>query len=240
MVMSAPELEEVIARNVSAGSSMPARAAYSSLTSIIRAFAKSYWRLDVIHPERFPETGAFILAPNHRSNIDFMLPALATRRRVRWMAKDSIFYSGPIDRSLRGLGAFPVDRDSTDRIALRTARDVVADGQPIVMFPEGRRKEGPTVLDMFDGPAYVSCRQRVPILPIGMGGSERAMPIGSKMIRRADVVLVVGELIYPEVPLDGRVPRSAVTEMTTRLGVALQDLYDEARLISEQRTARRA
>ncbi len=237
--MSVPDLDELISSNVAAGSSLGARAAYRSMASTGRALARLYWHLEVIHPERFPQSGAFILAPNHRSNIDFMLPALATTRRVRWMAKNSIFYDGPIDRSLRALGAFPVDRDSTDRIALRTARGVVADGQPIVMFPEGRRKEGPTILDMFDGPAYVSCRERVPILPMGIGGSERAMPIGSKMVRPADIVIVVGELIYPDVALEGRVPRSAVSELTARLGEAVQVLYDRARSISEERTATR-
>jgi 1-acyl-sn-glycerol-3-phosphate acyltransferase len=97
------------------------------------------------------------------------------------------------------------------------------------MFPEGRRREGPVVEDLFDGPAYVACRERVPIVPIGIGGSDRAMPIGSKMVLPRKIVVVVGEPIYPEVPLEGRVPRSEVTAFTAQLQERLQALYDDAK-----------
>ena len=83
--------------------------------------------------------------------------------------------------------------------------------------------------DLFRGPAFVASRERVPIVPMGIGGSDRAMPIGKKMIRPAKVVLVVGEPIYPDVPLTGRVPRAAVDELTERLRVELQRLYDDAK-----------
>ncbi len=55
------------------------------------------------------------------------------------------------------------------------------------------------------------------------------MPIGAKMIRPAKVRVVIGEPIYPDVALEGRVPRRKVNELTDQLRVALQELYDEVR-----------
>ena len=68
----------------------------------------------------------------------------------------------------------------------------------------------------------------VPIVPVGIGGSEGVMPKGSRMIRPRKCVVVVGAPVT--VPRDetGRVPRSAVREITERLSAELQRLYDDA------------
>ena len=210
------------------GSGLGARITYRSIAFILRVFSTVFWRLEVRHGERFPDTGAFVIAPVHRSNIDFFLPALATRRKIRWMAKDSIFVGGLASAGLWMIGAFPVNRDGIDRTTMRNTLALLADGQPVVMFPEGRRKEGPRIQDPFDGPAFVACRERAPIVPVGIAGSDRAMPIGARMVRPAKITLVIGEPIYPDVPLDGRVPRSKVNELTAELVDRLQGVYDEA------------
>ena len=55
-------------------------------------------------------------------------------------------------------------------------------GEPLVLFPEGERKSGPIVQPLFDGATYVAVKAGVPIVPVGIGGSERAMPKGAKFI----------------------------------------------------------
>lgn len=137
--------------------------AYRLLWVVARALTGAYWRLEVIGTERVPRTGAFVVAPVHRSNLDFLLAGLAMKRPVRYMAKSSIFLGGVIDRFLNTMGAFPVVRDTADFSAIRTCEELLAAGEPVVVFPEGRRKSGDEVLDLFDGPAFVAARQRVPI-----------------------------------------------------------------------------
>ena len=83
---------------------------------------------------------------------------------------------------------------------------------------------------LFDGPAWVACRNRVPIVPIGIGGSDGAMPIGAKLIRPARVRVVIGEPIYPDVAPTGHVPRRLVSELTEALHGEVQRLYDERSL----------
>jgi 1-acyl-sn-glycerol-3-phosphate acyltransferase len=128
------------------------------------------------------------------------------------------------------LGAFPVTRGSADREALRRCVLVLESGEPLVLFPEGTRQAGPRVMPLFDGAAYVAVKAGVPIVPVGIGGSEGVMPKGSRMIRPRKCVVVVGEPLTVPRDEEGRVPRSAVRGITERLSEELQRLYDDAQL----------
>ena len=205
---------------------------YRAVRAIVAAFCRVFWRLEVHGAEHIPATGAFVIAPVHRSNIDFAVVAAMTRRRLRYMAKDSLWKVEPLGRIWDVLGAFPVARGSAAaRPAINAAVAVLAEGDPVVMFPEGARQSGPEVLPLFDGPALVASRAGVPVLPVGIGGSEQAMPKGSKLLRPVKIHVVIGPLIpAPAAADDGaRVPRRAVQELTARLSAELQPLFDEAR-----------
>ena len=78
----------------------------------------------------------------------------------------------------------------------------------------------------------------VPIIPVGIGGSEGVMPKGSKMIRPRKCVVVVGEPITAERDSEGRIPRSAVRDVTDRLSGELQRLFDEAQQLAGTPNAR--
>jgi 1-acyl-sn-glycerol-3-phosphate acyltransferase len=98
-----------------------------------------------------------------------------------------------------------------------------------VLFPEGTRRSGPVVDEVFDGAAYVALRTGAPIVPVGIGGSERAMPKGAKFIRPVKLRMVVGEPLHPPATEGGaRAPRRAVRELTGELKGRLQALFDEA------------
>jgi 1-acyl-sn-glycerol-3-phosphate acyltransferase len=205
-----------------------ARAIYSFIRSSIHGAAMVLGRLEVHGREHVP-AGAFVVAPVHRSNIDFALASLVTNRRLRYMTKDSIWKSKPLGRFVSFMGGFPVSRGAADREALRTCIEVIEAGEPLVMFPEGTRRSGPVVEELFDGPAYVAAKTQVPILPIGIGGSEAMMPKGSKLIRPSKLVIVVGEPLVPPAPSEGgRVSRRAVKQLTDQLRADLQKLFDDA------------
>jgi 1-acyl-sn-glycerol-3-phosphate acyltransferase len=147
---------------------------------------------------------------------------------MRYMAKDSLWKYG-LGRIWEALGAFPVHRGSADREALRRCIEVVESGEPLVLFPEGTRQFGPELQPLFDGAAYVAARTGVPVIPVGIGGSEKAMPKGSKMLRPAKVHVIIGKPIEPPIAEDGgRVARRGVRETTATLKTEIQALFDEA------------
>jgi 1-acyl-sn-glycerol-3-phosphate acyltransferase len=202
---------------------------YGVVRGLVFLVAKLLGRITVVGREKVPAEGAFVLAPVHRSNVDFALTCVITRRPMRYMGKDSIWKSKPLGRFVSMLGAFPVHRGSADRDALKASSEIVEGGSPLVLFPEGTRMSGPVVEELFDGAAYVAARAGVPIVPLGIGGSERMMPKGAKLPRFQKLVLVVGDPIpAPERTEGGRVPRSAVAKVTERLHDELQVLFDDA------------
>jgi 1-acyl-sn-glycerol-3-phosphate acyltransferase len=205
------------------------RISYAIVRGLILVVAKLLGRVTVIGADKVPADGAYVLAPVHRSNVDFALSSLVTKRPMRFMGKDNIWKSKPLGRFVSMLGAFPVHRGTPDRDALKACTDIVNGGSPLVMFPEGTRQSGPDVQELFDGTAYVAAKTGVPIIPVGIGGSEAMMPKGAKLLHPSKLVLVVGDPIPPPEPTEqGRMPRSAVSGLTARLHADLQDLFDDA------------
>lgn len=196
---------------------------------VVRVWGRLWFRLEVVDRSWVPGSGPFVVTPVHRSNIDFLLVAALGHTRMRYIGKDSLWRWSPLGWFISTLGAFPVRRGSADREALRTCMQVIENGEPLVMFPEGTRREGDIVDEVFDGPAYVAARTGVPLVPVGIGGSADAMPKGAKWIRPRKIVLVVGEpLEPPKGDGSGRVPRRVVRQLTEQLKADIQSLYDEA------------
>lgn len=204
--------------------------AYHFVRGTLLLFARVVWRFEVRGLEHVPKTGSFILAPVHRSNADFALVLAVTRRRMRFMGKAGIWKYKALWPVFDALGGFPVSRRSADRAALRTCIDVVNTGEPLVLFPEGTRQSGPTVDHLFDGVAYVASKTGVPILPVGIGGSERALAKGKKLPRPTKVTVFVGPVMNVETTSEGKVPRRAVKETTEALKAEIQRLFDEAQV----------
>ena len=210
------------------------RAAYYVIRGLIHGACLVWFRLEVRGKEHLPRSGAYIVSPIHRSNLDTPVVSAITTRTLRYMGKESLWKSRPLGWFLIAMGGFPVQCGTADREALKAALACVERGEPLVMFPEGTRQEGPIVEHVFDGVAYVALRCGVPIVPVGIGGSDMGMPKGAKMIKRAKVHLVVGEAIDVKAPEAGeRVPRRAVRELTEHLTTELQRLYDEAKVRRE-------
>lgn len=204
------------------------RVLYRIVRDLLVGFCRLFWRLEVHGREHVPD-GPFILSGVHRSNIDSPLVAAVTRRRLRYMGKHTMWKYRLPGRFFTALGGFGVNRATADREALRTCIAVLDGGEPLVMFPEGQRRTGPVVEDLYEGPAYVASRTGVPILPVGIGGSEAAMAPGAKGIRPAKVVLVIGAPIPAPVGVEGKRPgRRAVHDTTAALRERLQELFDDA------------
>jgi 1-acyl-sn-glycerol-3-phosphate acyltransferase len=203
---------------------------YRAERTLFASILRGWFRPRVTGREHVPASGPVILAPVHRSFADFGFTAVCTPRKLFFMAKDELWSNKWLGRLLLSLGVFPVHRESADREALQRAEDVLRRGQVLVMFPEGTRREGAAVEDLMEGAAFLSARTGAPIVPIGIGGSDVAMPKGRTIPAPRTIHVVVGPAIPPPPRTGGgRVSRSAVRAGNAELAARLQDVYDEAR-----------
>jgi 1-acyl-sn-glycerol-3-phosphate acyltransferase len=206
---------------------------YRTVWSIVWPPGWLLWHPTLVGTENLPQTTPYIISPVHRSNVDTFLTARITNRRIRFMAKEGVFSINWIARVFSSLGSFPVRRGTPDRVALQICERALAAGEPVVLFPEGTRCSGPIVQELQRGPAFVALRANVPIVPLGIGGSERSMPVGSSWVRPSKVALVVGKPIWPPPAAgSGRVPKRAIDELTEKLHSELQVVFDEAQRLA--------
>jgi len=208
--------------------------AYCIIRFLIWLVAKLFWRISFERLDNVPTTGPFVLAPVHRSFIDFGLVSGVTRRPMGYMGKESLWRSKAFGAFITMLGAYPVNRGAPDRESLRRTLALLERGEPLVLFPEGTRRAGPVIEHLHEGASFVASRAGVPLVPVGIGGSERALPKGKGLPRPVKIHVVVGPPILPALVAEGaRHPsRRAVKELTVHLQGVLQDLFDRA-----QRTA---
>ena len=74
-------MAERVTATAGRGRSRAALAAYWGLRAIGVPLVRLYFRFEVVHRDRIPPSGSYVICPVHRSNLDFMLPALAYYRR---------------------------------------------------------------------------------------------------------------------------------------------------------------
>ncbi len=170
-----------------------------AVRSIVLRCVRAYWGITVDGRQNLEMPGACILAPVHRSFVDFLVVAAVARNgtKIKFMAKDTLWKWKLFGRLLFALGSFPVHREGSDREALRRAAEVLEKGEVLVLFPEGTRRSGSQVEDIHDGAAFLALRCAVPIVPIGIAGSQRALPKGSWLPRPVRIHVVIGERIMP-------------------------------------------
>lgn len=200
---------------------------YRVVAGLISGLSTLLFRPTVSGAENIPLEGPVLIAPIHRSNVDFAFTLFISPRKVFFMAKESVFRVPLLGPLLLHLGAFPVKRGSADRESTTLAEEVLRQGHALVLFPEGTRKEGRAVAPLHDGAMFVAARTGAVIVPVGIGGSDRAMPKGARLPRPAKIRIVVGRPVSPPVS-DGRVSRSAITAKSEELREALERVYLES------------
>ena len=140
------------------------------------------FRLRAYGRENVPAAG-IVLASNHVSNFDpwpLGMP-LWPQRQLRFMAKVELFRS-PLWPILKGAGAFKVHRGEGDEEAVRTAVQLAAGGEVVVIFPEGTRREKGVVKKFHarphTGAARVALAAGVPLVPAAIAGTDRLIRLG--------------------------------------------------------------
>ena len=204
---------------------------YRIVRSIVMSVCRPVFRVSIVGAEHVPAEGACIVAPTHRSLSDVPFTSFITPRVIRFLAKQELLDNPVGGWFFARMGAVPVERGTADRGALRALETALRGGDPVAVFPEGTRSEGPELAPLFDGAAYLALKLGVPIVPVGVGGTDRILPKGSRLPRVHKVAVVVGEPLHP-LALDGGSRRRAAAKLTDELRDELQRCFDEAQRLA--------
>ncbi len=177
-----------------------------------------------------PKSGPLIVVANHISNADpplvagWLTPLLG--RQMHILAKQALFV-GPLGWILKKLGATPVKSGGSDIEAYRVARAVLERGDVLCVFPEGTRSASGVLQEPKPGVAMLATRSGVPILPVGVTGSDYFLGRGKRLPRlRAPVHLRVGKTFT--LALDPDLPhREAMHRASDELMRHIAALVDE-------------
>jgi 1-acyl-sn-glycerol-3-phosphate acyltransferase len=111
---------------------------YDVVAGLLRP--STWWgRVRVEGLEAVPTEGPLLVVPNHDSQWDPIVVGLAikARRRLRFLARASLFRIPGVGPVLRGIGQIPIERSAGDARAMGWAVDALRDGEAICIFPEG-------------------------------------------------------------------------------------------------------
>lgn len=242
----APEDSAHSAAEQTAGdASAPRRAGltYALGRAVIGPLARLIYRPRVEGRGNVPRTGPVIFASNHLSFIDSVAIPVAAPRPVHFLAKSSYFEGAGAGGALRrtffeAIGAIPVKRGAGQAAldALDQQRLLLEDGLAVALYPEGTRSTDGRLYKGRTGVAFLALQTGAPVVPVGLIGTDKVMPVGAKMPSlRERVIVRFGT------PLDlsthgpassGRARRQATDEIMAAIhalsGQELAGTYNEA------------
>jgi 1-acyl-sn-glycerol-3-phosphate acyltransferase len=181
------------------GAEAPSWAFAWVLRATVGRFLLALYRVRFVGEQRVPETGA-VLAGNHVSYLDPVLLWCGSPRPTHFMAKVELWDSSALGWALDRFWAFPVDRAGADRASITTATALLKAGDLVGMFPEGTRKRDDSgeLGEAHGGVAFVAIRAGVPVVPVGIVGTEKAWPAGKRLPRIVSVTIRYGEPVHPD------------------------------------------
>ena len=162
-------------------------------------------RIEIEGEENLPETGPYVLAPNHYTEIDPLIVAVAVwrlGRAPRFMAKDSLFRVPVLGAILRRTGMIPVARASSSASARQTlsaAEQLVEHGRGVIVYPEGTLTRDPGLWPMRGktGAVRVALEGGIPVIPMAHWGVQDVMARYGRSVSlwppRKRVRIVIGE-----------------------------------------------
>ncbi|MCM8805077.1 MAG: 1-acyl-sn-glycerol-3-phosphate acyltransferase [Candidatus Omnitrophica bacterium] len=156
-----------------------------------------FFLIEIKGRKNIPKKGGFIIASNHLSYLDPPLIGFACSRKLYYFAKSSLFKIKVLSNLIKILGAIPIERESSP-LSLRKGLDILKKGEGLVIFPEGTRSKNGEIKEGKFGIGFLVVKSKVPVIPVKLIGTNKALPPDKKFIRLKKIKVIIGEPLYIE------------------------------------------
>jgi 1-acyl-sn-glycerol-3-phosphate acyltransferase len=178
---------------------------FEFVRSSFRGTIKASCRPTVLGLESVPAEGPFIVASNHLSFLDSIIIQALMPRPVAFFAKAEYFTTKGIKgRAMKAffesVGSIPVERgqQAASVQALKTLLDILEDGRGIGIYPEGTRSRDGLLYRGRTGVGWLALTTGAPVIPVGLIGTERLQPAGSRSVRPQHFTMRIGAPLHFE------------------------------------------
>ncbi|MFZ2443430.1 MAG: 1-acyl-sn-glycerol-3-phosphate acyltransferase, partial [Ilumatobacteraceae bacterium] len=188
-----------------------------------------YAKFRISGTDNIPASGPAIIVGNHRSYFDSAALAVTiaqTDRTVRFLGKKEVFDAPVVGQLAAAMGGIRVDRGTGSDEPLQAAAEALANGDLVAMMPQGTIPRGKAFYDPQLkgrwGAARLAALAKVPVIPVGLWGTEKVWPRSARVPNMLNLVAppTVTVTVGSPVKLGHRSPDAD----TKRIMKALMDL----------------
>lgn len=188
-----------------------------------------YARFHIEGVENIPRNGGALICGNHRSYFDVAAVAMAIARAgrtARFLGKKEVFDAPVIGPLATAMGGIRVDRGTGSDEPVKAAEQALIAGDVVAVMPQGTIPRGRAFYDPVLkgrwGAARLAHASRVPVIPVGIWGTENVWPRNAKLPNIMNlaspplITIVVGapvELRYDSVGADTERIMAAITDL---------------------------
>ncbi len=158
--------------------------------------------------------GGVLFASNHLANVDPPLVGCWMSRSIFYFAKEELFRIPVLGWFITQVNAFPVRRFDHDIGAFKKACGILAAGEGLLLFPEGRRSKTGELGAPKAGIALLAYKARVPVIPVCIQNTD-------KLQQFKRISLAFGKPIHPR---SGAPEKGEYERFSAEIMAAIADL----------------
>lgn len=189
---------------------------------------KLYFGITIMHEDRVPAEGPFILCANHASYLDPVLLGAFCPRPIKFMMSKIYYDIPPIGFITSFYGAFPVNVEGIDRSTFRKSQEVLQSNDVLGIFPEGGRTRDGGFKPARPGAMLLALRERVPVLPVAITGAFEAYPPSLIIPRPRPMTVNFGECFTAHLDYEYPKDKKMLPELSDMLMEKIACLAEEA------------
>ena len=174
---------------------------YAITCFFLRVLYRLLFRYKAYGMENLPKSGSYIIAANHVSFLDPPAVGAFIPRKLNFPAKKELFKNKYFGWYMRKIRTIPIAEDAMSYGSVKELIGKVRGGIPLVIFPEGTRGDGDSFLDPEPGVAYFALKFNLPVVPVYVKGTEKALPRNARFIRLKPVRVYYGKPKRYEMPV---------------------------------------